>query len=79
MRPDGTRKMADAPAPRRKYPVRSATLVRFSLNSRDIVRVLAARIGPRAVARIAAKQRINVMRSRRHNGQLSGSLGSSEG
>lgn len=56
-----------------------ATRVRFSLKRRDMVSVLAARIGPRAVARMAAKQRMKVMRSRRQSGQLRGSFGSSEG
>lgn len=59
--------------------MRRATLVRFSAKSSEIVRVLAARIGPRAVARIAAKQRRKVITSRFQSGQLRGSLGSSDG
>lgn len=47
--------------------------------SRETVMVLAARIGPRQVARMPAKQRMKVMRSRLHKGQFKGSLGSSEG
>lgn len=79
IRPDGTKKMAPAPAPSRKYPVSRATLVKSLEKRREMVMVLAARIGPRAVARMPAKQRVKVMRSRLHSGQFSGSLGSSEG
>lgn len=45
----------------------------------ESVRVLAARMGPRHVAKMAEMERMKVMRSRRHSGQFSGSLGSSEG
>lgn len=41
--------------------------------------VLLARMGPREVAKIAARDRMKVMRSRRHSGQFRGSFGSSEG
>jgi hypothetical protein len=41
--------------------------------------VLAARMGPRAVAKMAVMERVKVMRSRFHIDQLSGSLGSSDG
>jgi hypothetical protein len=41
--------------------------------------VLAARMGPSAVARMAAKERVKVIRSRFHRGQLRGSFGSSDG
>lgn len=41
--------------------------------------VLAARMGPRQVAKMAEMERMQVMRSRRQSGQLRGSLGSSEG
>jgi hypothetical protein len=44
-----------------------------------MVMVLAARIEPRDVARMPAIQRMKVIRSRRHSGQLRGSFGSSEG
>jgi hypothetical protein len=79
MRPEGTKKMAAAPPPSRKYPVRRATCVMSFAKRPAMVRVLAARMGPRAVARMAAKQRMKVMRSRFQSGQLSGSLGSSDG
>lgn len=48
-------------------------------NALERVRVLAARIGPSAVAKMAVMDRMKVMRSRFHIGQLSGSLGSSDG
>lgn len=71
--------MAPAPQPSRKYPVSRATLVKSFEKSSAIVMVLAARMGPRAVARMPAKQSRKVMRSRRHSGQFSGSFGSSDG
>lgn len=79
MRPDGTKKMAPAPHPSKKYPVRSATLVKSLPKRREIVIVLAARIGPSAVARMPAKQRRKVIKSRRKSDQFKGSFGSSEG
>lgn len=44
-----------------------------------MTRVFEARMAPRAVAKMAAKHRMKVIRSRFHRGQLRGSLGSSEG
>lgn len=44
-----------------------------------MVTVFAARIGPRAVAKMAVMDRTKVMRSRFQSGQLRGSFGSSEG
>lgn len=79
MRPDGTKKIAPAPQPSKKYPVNRATFVKSFEKSRDIVIVLAARIGPSAVARIPAKQSRKVIRSRRKSDQFNGSFGSSEG
>lgn len=49
------------------------------VNSKDMVIVSAARIGPSEVAKTADIEKRAVMRSRRHNGQFSGSLGSSDG
>jgi len=43
------------------------------------VTVLAARIGPSAVPKMAVIERMRVMTSRFQRGQFSGSLGSSEG
>lgn len=41
--------------------------------------MFAARMGPSEVAKMADRERVRVMRSRLHKGQLRGSLGSSEG
>jgi hypothetical protein len=43
------------------------------------VTVLAARIGPSAVEKMAVRERMKVIRSRFQSGQFSGSFGSSEG
>ena len=79
MRPEGTTMKAAAPTPKRYQPVSSATPVKGMMKSKVRVRVLAARMGPREVAKMAVRDRTKVMRSRFHSGQLSGSLGSSDG
>lgn len=79
MRPEGTKKMAAKPQPSRKYPVNSATGVKLIWNHTDSVRVLAARMGPSAVAKMAVTESTKVIRSRCHSGQFRGSLGSSDG
>jgi hypothetical protein len=79
MRPVGTKIKADRPTPRRYHPVSSAICANFLEKSSDSGSVLAARIGPSDVAKMAVRDRMKVMRSRFHRGQLRGSLGSSDG
>lgn len=79
IRPDGTKMNAAIPTPSRYHPVSSATMVNETMKWKVSVKVLAARIGPRHVAKMAIMERMKVMRSRFHSGQLSGSFGSSDG
>ena len=70
---------AAQPTPSRYQPVSSATPVKGMMKSKVSVRVLAAKMGPREVAKMAVRDRTKVIRSRFHSGQLSGSFGSSDG
>ena len=79
MRLDGTKKKPATPTPSKKYPVSRATAVMSLDIHSERVMVLAARMGPRLVAKMAVMERMKVMRSRFHSGQLRGSLGSSDG
>lgn len=67
---DGTANMPATPTPRRKYPVSSAICVNFVLKNRDSVRVLAASMGPRDVAKTEVRDRITRIASRFHKGQF---------
>ena len=53
--------------------------VKLIWNHTDSVSVLAASMGPNAVAKMAVTESTKVMRSRFHSGQFRGSLGSSDG
>jgi hypothetical protein len=67
---DGTKNMAEAPTPKRKYPVSLAICVNGVLKYRESVMVFAARIGPRQVAKMETMARIKSMPSRFHSGQF---------
>jgi hypothetical protein len=73
---DGTKNIAEAPTPKRKYPVSLAICVNGmlqlhkSLKYKDNETVFAARIGPRQVANTETVERTKRMRSRFHNGQF---------
>jgi hypothetical protein len=62
--------MAATPVPRSKYPVRTAIFVKGSSKCSDRVKVLAARIEPKQVAKIEMKERMKRMTSRFHKGQF---------
>ncbi len=67
---DGTHKMPAIPTPKRKYPVRMAIFVNFRENIRERVRVFAAKIGPRDVAKIETTERMRRITSRFQSGQF---------
>ena len=79
MRPVGTKMKAERPTPRRYHPVSSATCANFLEKSSDRGSVLAARMGPNDVAKMAVRDRMNVIRSLFQRGQFRGSFGSSDG
>ena len=68
--PEGTKNIAATPTPSRKYPVRIAIFVNASSKCNDKVKVLAARIGPRDVAKIETSERMKSIKSRFHKGQF---------
>jgi hypothetical protein len=68
--PEGTKKIAATPTPSRKYPVKIAIFVNASSKCNDKVKVLAARIGPREVAKIETTERMRRIISRFHRGQF---------
>jgi hypothetical protein len=67
---DGTANMPAMPTPSRKYPVKTAICVKGVLKTRESVRVLAARIGPREVAKTEVTERMMRMTSRFQRGQF---------
>jgi len=62
--------MPAMPTPKRKYPVRTAIFVNLTTNTIDNVKVFAARIGPRDVAKIETTERMMRIMSRFHRGQF---------
>jgi hypothetical protein len=76
---DGTKNIDAIATPSKYHPVRIAILVNLRRKYKDKVKVFAARMGPRQVAKIETMDRIVTIRSRFHNGQFRGSFGSSEG
>ena len=56
-----------------------ATFVKVVVKRAVMTMVLEARMEPSEVAKIAVIERMRVIRSRCHSGQLRGSLGSSDG
>ena len=62
--------MPAIPTPKRKYPVRMAIFVNLISKTNDNVKVFAARMGPREVAKIETTERMRRITSRFHRGQF---------
>jgi hypothetical protein len=70
IRADGTHSVPAIPTPKRKYPVRTAILVKLTTKINDNVKVFAARMGPRDVAKIETTERMRRIISRFQSGQF---------
>jgi hypothetical protein len=67
---DATQSILEIPTPNRKYPVNRAMYVNGSPNQSDSVKVFAASIGPKDVAKTETIDRITTIISRFQRGQF---------